>query len=407
MNEISRENIVAEPLGRTEAPTFIAVTFWGEEYRRYFIDYCLASLMAPGNIPAIRNKSDARLLIATTDADWQALQAEPIVIAAKQHIGIEHIRHDAPVNTPYNKKMMVMSQGHRLLTKRMFEAGARGIMAYPDGIFADGAIRRIEELARDGWKVVLVIAVRFANEGLNKELLDRGFMQPGTPLVVDAEELARLTVRHLHSETVRLEFDADIDDQGACAFFWVVAPGQDLLFHSANWAAVLIDYSSLRSHDDTTFDKWTFDGDYVAKNFPNPDDVYVVRNTKELFLSGFTAESKLTFRKLPFYPYRFPSLRRILKMIRAREFMVSLKVLDDVKKVHYRIPIRVQGGTSSEADWSNVESRAAAVIDRISDPSAMMTFGCICWGIARRPISLARRVQRKLREQPSRTSVVR
>jgi hypothetical protein len=51
----------------------LAVTFWGEEYRRYFLDFCLASLLAPGNIPAITDKTAAWLLIATNDRDWSAL----------------------------------------------------------------------------------------------------------------------------------------------------------------------------------------------------------------------------------------------------------------------------------------------------------------------------------------------
>ena len=27
---------------------YLGLTFWGEEYRRYFVDFCLASLLAPG-----------------------------------------------------------------------------------------------------------------------------------------------------------------------------------------------------------------------------------------------------------------------------------------------------------------------------------------------------------------------
>ena len=48
----------------------LAVTFWGEEYRRYFLDFCLASLLAPGNLPDIDDKEAARLLIATNDRDF-------------------------------------------------------------------------------------------------------------------------------------------------------------------------------------------------------------------------------------------------------------------------------------------------------------------------------------------------
>ncbi|HUD88234.1 MAG TPA: hypothetical protein VMR17_17470, partial [Xanthobacteraceae bacterium] len=130
-------NVMADAPGANRLRTYIAVTFWGEEYRRYFLDYCLASLMAPDNIPAIENKRDARLLIATRQDDWDALQQEPIFIAASRHIAIEHVLHEAPLKVPYNKKMMIMSQGHKLLAQKMFADRAHGVMVYPDVIFAD------------------------------------------------------------------------------------------------------------------------------------------------------------------------------------------------------------------------------------------------------------------------------
>jgi hypothetical protein len=397
MTATSSDISVAERGGDASLRIYFAVTFWGEEYRRYFLDYCLASLMAPGNIPAIRDKSAARLLIATRDDDWGALQSEPIFIAAKQYIEVEHVRHEAPLKVPYNKKMMVMSQGHKLLAQRMFEDRAQGIMLYPDVIFADGAVKRIEQLARIGYKVVLCIAVRFSNEDLTTELKDLGFVERGKPIVIGAEELARLTIAHLHSETVRLEFDAEVDDHGACSFFWVVSPGRNLLFHCANWAPVLLDYSTMKSHDDSTFDQWTFDGDYVARNFPNVKDIYVVRNTTELFLTGFTSESKVSYRMFRPWPYRFPSLRTLIKIVRAREYLSRLKILDDVKKVFFLVPIRVQGGVSSEATWREAEARAATVVRQVTNPSLAIAVYCYGWWVLRRCISLILRPRRWLR----------
>lgn len=374
MNELSRQNIIAEPPGNAGAPTFIGLTFWGEEYRRYFLDYCLASLMSPNNVPAIRNKRDARFLIATTQDDWDAMQTEPIFIAAREHIGIELVRHDVPGYVGNDTKMMVMSQGHKLLAQRMFEARAHGVIAYPDVIFADGAVKRIEQLAMSGYKVVLCIAVRFANEGLIDELKSGGFVERGKPLIIAAAELARLTLRHLHSEVVRLEFEAEFDDQAACSFFWVVAPGRDVLFQCTNWAPILIDYGSLHSHDDSTFDKWTLDGDYVARNFTNTSDIYVVRDTSELFLSGFTAEAKVSYRTIRILPYRFAPLRRFLKAARAHEYMGAYNVLDPVKREGFRVPIRMRGGTASEAEWRDAEARGAKLVHDVIEPNLALRF---------------------------------
>ena len=403
MTETHLGNAVAVVPRAVPLRTYIAVTFWGEEYRQYFLKFSLASLMSPNNIPAIQDKNGARLLIATRDDDWRALQSDPIFVAARQHITIEHVLHEAPLDVTNSNKMFVMSQGHKLLTRRMFEDRAQGVMIYPDVVFADGAIRRIEQLALSGYKVVLCIAVRFANEGLIDELERLGRVGRGMPIVVDAKELARLTINHIHSETTRCEFDADLDDQGVCSFFWIVRPGQDLLFHCANWAPLLLDYSSLSHHDNSTFDKWTFDGDYVARNFSDVNDIYVVRDTAELFVSGFTAESKVGYRQVHLFPYRFSGLRAAIKIMRAREHVDRHGILDDVKKEFFRVPIRVRGGASSEDAWRAAERQAALVVGRISEPSKMLAVSCFCWSIIRGFASLGRRLLLRLRESRRRS----
>ena len=378
--------------------TFIATTFWGEQYRRYFLDYCLASLMAPGNIPAIENKSDARLLLATQDEDWRALQSEPIFIAANQHIPVEHIQHEVPLNVPREEKMLVMSQGHRLLAQRMFKDRARGVIVYPDMILADGALKKVEQLAQRGYKAVLCLAVRFAHEGLIDDLRLRKLVTRGEPIIVNSEELAHLTIKNMHSETVRLEFGASIDDQGAAAaFFWVVKPGQNLLFHSANWAPLLIDYGSLDKHDKSTFDRGTLDGDYIAKNISDVRDVYVVRDTTELFVSGFTPESQVSYPKHRLFSYRLPFLGPIVKMARTREYLLRAGILDHLKDEFFCVPIRVQGGASSEKAWRKAEQRAAKVIDHIRKGDATLRIGVWYLFIVNFIVRIVRGLGRRLR----------
>jgi hypothetical protein len=343
--------------------TYIAITFWGENYRRYFLDYCLASLMASENIPAIANKSDARLLIATRSDDWDAIQSDPVFISAKDHITIEHIPHEVPVNPPYDRKMFLMSDGHKLLTRRMFQDRACGVIVFPDFVFANGAIKRIEQLHADGNKVVMCLCVRFANEGLLADLRCR--YPVGQPINVSAQELASLAIKNMHSETARLDFDAAKSDRGGVSFFWTVTPGQNVLFHACNWQPILIDYASLSVHDTSTFDNWTIDGDYITKNFPDVHDIYVVTDTTELFFCNFATESSVSFSKKAFLPYQLPFLRRALKILRARECLERFGILDSVKKYCFRVPIRVQGGPASDADWCETERRAGAVIDQV------------------------------------------
>jgi hypothetical protein len=175
----------------------LAVTFWGDEYRRYFVDYCLASLLASGNIPAISDKACARLLIATTDRDWAELQREPAFAAVQSLIVVEHLPFSGTTDV-HGRRMLVMSEGHRILARRMFAERAQGVFIYPDMIAASGFVAALEHLWRQKYAAIMFMNVRFANEVLLEEIRQQCSGKPGDSLVVSSRELVRLTLRHMH-----------------------------------------------------------------------------------------------------------------------------------------------------------------------------------------------------------------
>ena len=141
------------------------------------------------------------------------MQSEPLFQAARAQIAIERVVHNVDSSGRSRDQIMqAMSDGHRLLADRMFEDRAHGVFVYPDSILADGGLARLQELAQNGIKVVMCLAVRFANEGLIDELRRRDLLASGRPLTIDAEDLARLSIRHMHSETRRNEFERNAFD---------------------------------------------------------------------------------------------------------------------------------------------------------------------------------------------------
>jgi hypothetical protein len=354
----------ARLLPRGNLKLYLALTFWGEEYRRYFLDFCLASLLAPGNIPAIADKGAARLLVATTADDWRALQTEPTFIAARKHLAIEHIPFDADGFSKRYGKMLVMSRAHRLLTRRMFEDSAQGVFIFPDMIAATGFIASIEARWRKGAKAIVFMNVRFANESLIREVEQRGLLRPGEPLALSSRELVRLTLRHMHSEMMRSGFENKFRDHECASFFWSVGR-EDLLFHCGSWIPLLIDYRHLARHDDTTFDQWTLDGDYIARNVTDLKDIHVVLDTDDLLLISFTPESKVHYSLTPILPYRFPRLRKARKIVGAYQFLYKQVPMDWLRRDLFRRPVRFRGGEASEAAWRAQEREAGLIIERI------------------------------------------
>jgi hypothetical protein len=245
----------------------------------------------------------------------------------------------------------------------MFEDRAYGCFLYPDIVIATNFVSKLDELARRGIKTVLFMNVRFGNEKSLNALRASGLVRPGQPLEVAPDALVRLILENMHSEMARNEFDSLADDYGSASFFWRV-PGNNLVFHIGSWAPVLIDYGSIEQHDVSAFDDWTIDGDYIAKNFPNPDDVYASLHSDEMFLISFTPESQLHYSLAPYLPYRWRWLRELLKTYMAHNYLYGY-VLDPVKKRLVHHPVRLRGGQASEAEWRAVEARAAAVMLRI------------------------------------------
>jgi hypothetical protein len=338
---------------------YLGLTFWGEEYRRYFVDFCLASLLAPGNIPAIRDKSSARLLLATTDGDWAELQTEPLFLVAKTLIPVEHVPFASGAN--WDARMGSMSEGHRLLAQRMFADRAQGVFLHPDMVASTGYLESLQRLWGRGFAAIMFMAVRFTNEGALNEINASRNVPATTPLSFSPNELVRLILRHMHSEMQRGEFDKPFYDYGCSFYFWKVGRGADLVLHCGSWVPALMDYARLAVHDDSSLETDTLDGDYVNKNFSDERDFYYSHDTDELLFISFTPESSQHYSLAPLALYRLSYLRSRLKIVGAHNFLYA-QAPDWLKEKQFRLPVRFHGGDSTEEQWRAAEARSAGII---------------------------------------------
>src|ERR1700761_9260865 len=60
--------------GPLDRPFYFIIVLWGRTFRNYFLECCLASLLSPGNIPALNTSTRSKFLIATRPDDWAALR---------------------------------------------------------------------------------------------------------------------------------------------------------------------------------------------------------------------------------------------------------------------------------------------------------------------------------------------
>lgn len=362
--------MVEQRRGGDGPPFYFICVFWGAEFRLLFQRFCLASLLSPKNIPALDNRTANRFVICTTAEDWTALQQTAeyrLMIRVIEPLFIE-----IPAPQSRGNKYLVMSSGHRLAAERAFHDGAYGVFLTPDLVLSDGSVAELRRRAEAGAKVVLVAAIRFTSEGCLPKLEELRDSRPDAPLTLPPRTLMAIALRHLHPETLRYDWDTPSFAAFPYSVFWRVAGGDDIVLHSFSWAPLLIDYTALAAHDVATFENWTLDGDYVYRNFPNPDDVHIVTDSDDIALVSFTS-----LRDMPgpvgdqpgtknWYK-RWPVVGHLYRIWRLH-FVYHCAGMDPLKQRIFPIGVRFHAEDPSPA-WQTTERQTARLIKRVLNPS--------------------------------------
>ncbi|MDR4493608.1 MAG: hypothetical protein AB7P17_12765 [Nitrospirales bacterium] len=357
-------------------PWYLGVVFWGTEFRNDFLDFCLSSLLAPGNIPAITEKADCRFLFCTTRADWEAMQNQPSFHLLGQHLQPVWLEL-SPVD-PQETKMQMMSRGHRMIADVMYRRKVWGTYVYPDTVFADGVLSRLQELGLQGKKIVLAHCPRFANQGFLHALRTAGLIQSGLPLSLSGGRLMTMAMPHMHSETRSYQWDAPYFRAEFPALIWWPVSGGGLLCHTTAWAPLLIDYGRIERHDTWTLENWTIDGDYVFRNIHSLDEVHAETDPDAMTLISFTDETRHSY--LPLLPrpvVRLPGLGTWYRKLCLRNLLHSAEI-DPLKRKLFLVPIYVPG----EAPSSNLEkirTESSQILNESSRPLSSMESRIMYW----------------------------
>jgi len=362
----------SEALCKPPALYFIIV-FWGDEFRRIFLDYTVASLLSPNNVPSILNKPDSKILIATSEEDWRMLQDERLFKELTKHI--EAVWFDLG-DRYYHWKYKKMAYGHRLATTYAWEHKTVGIHLNPDTIFPDGSIKKAETLVRKGMDLVLCGAVRFKMEECIDELTSRGLYKAGKLLNVSMREATEIGIKHLHSETRGGNFNArnfgELHYQHGqthfpiCCYF--VVPNEDgIVIFGHNWSPFVMNYAAINKHDQSSFELWTIDGSYAFDNFDHRNigkNIHVVRDSDELFLLGMTPRDDMAIG----YDWRWWKGNGFLGQWNKGyliNWVVNVSWMDDFRRAIYPLSIRWHS-RDLNANWDPVEKRASKIVNEYS-----------------------------------------
>jgi hypothetical protein len=362
------------------------IVFWGMKFREFFRQFCLPSLLAPNNLPSF-SRPDAtgirgRLIISSTQEDYDGLRDDPLFILLASYVDVEFIDLGWP---PAGVHAQIhMSQGQKLALHRIMGRKSFGSFLAPDIILSDGSIATLLRHIRAGARTILVPALRFDFDKCLDGLTRLGVLEPGKPLVISPRALARIAAVSLHSELRRFEFKADhFSDYPISTLF--TNPGNGLIIHTSSWGLGAVDFSQIYSFNEDHFDQNTMDAHFLDEHIFPLSNAVMLADSDEFFMLPFTSEQDMPHEHLiksdPYLAQQPREIADLRKIIYIRTFLFSAGS-DAFKRWAYRTAVRIHyADVPSHED--PIASGALSIVDRalmVSHLSRPIYFSVVFWG---------------------------
>jgi hypothetical protein len=364
MADARETHAIAAHSAALERPFHFTVVVWGKQFREYFLEYCVPSLLSPNNLPTLSTRSQSKFLIATLAEDWAAMQKTAIFDELAKYVLPTFI--EIPPCPPGRSGCEHMGIGHTLITDLNYRERAYAVHLTPDCMLSDGTVRRLQELAVGGTEVVLTAALRFGEEPFLEGLKSAGAIpqenrsDSGSALTISGRQMVRAAVNGFHSQTLAYEWDRSQIISVQPAAWWRV-PGEDgVLIHCLSWSPLLLDYAAVSDHDTSTFEQWTLDGDYVYKNAGQSGAIHVSQDSDEMFIASWAPMADRPIHLKPDRRILAHGVWRAFK-VQAFRYAFTSGLFDPLKLKHFFLPVRWHA-SDLHAGWEAVERHARDVL---------------------------------------------
>lgn len=337
-------------------PFYFFVVVWGDTFIKYMTDYCVPSLLAPNNLPALPKNPNNKFIFCTTKDDWRKLQENVNFQNLANYIQPCFIEISLPPAGVSSCEHMGI--GHKLATNMCFNDKAYGIALTPDLILSDGTIKNVAQHALNGKQIVYCAALRFEEEGIFAGLKALNLPQP---LTVTGRQLVQIGVKAFHSQTLTYNFNSIIFAPNSPAAYWHVPSDGGVLVHSLSWCPLLLDYSVVEQHDTKALEEWTMDGDYVYKNFSNAEQIHLCQDSDEMMLISWApknygpASLRPSLLRILFYPFKNFINKAFLRIALCNDLYDPMKVAIFKQPVYWHI-------NDLSSEWDTLEAKIAHIV---------------------------------------------
>ncbi|HXW23550.1 MAG TPA: hypothetical protein VEK73_02295 [Xanthobacteraceae bacterium] len=267
---------------------------WGEQYVANFMDYCLRSLLAPGNLPAIARQGPCVVVITTDEAGAAAIRRHPAFAAACRHAAFRFaLVPDAMIKKLVDghlKRMFYLLYGMLDHIGVFFAQGAKAhlFMIPVDAIVADGSLVAMANYRHDGFECCGGGNLVAETETFLPELAHR-YAGEGA-IAISTFDLASLAIAHPHHYFVSQVICRENTDFGMHAreLFWPVAGGMEI--HSCFIHPLFTAAAALQRYRSKHFAN--VDYGMLPRMFSEPDRIKIIEDTKEAYINNFASRTR-------------------------------------------------------------------------------------------------------------------
>lgn len=195
-----------KPSNTTPPPLLVNIIVWGSAYIQTLSQYGLASLMAPGNFPAVAAQRKIILDIYTTAEGQGIIETLPITGQLKRisdiHFNLlpdRFLNSDAAALFPEIRRW-VAAGAQQCGALRAQRLGADLMFCATSCVYSDESLSAAYRHIDAGRKAVLCICPRAQESAPYAELQNFGLANPEC-VTISAEQLSAFTASHLHPQS--------------------------------------------------------------------------------------------------------------------------------------------------------------------------------------------------------------
>jgi len=259
---------------------------WGEEYTKLFLDVCLPTQLAAGNLPAFRNYP-AVYKIYTTAKDARIIVDHPAYSTLSKIIETQiKVFNVANIYTKqHHHQLMNYCHNHAIIDANRDSCVM--IILCPDCAWSNQAFANIIKLTEKQKKVVAVLGLSVVSETFVPEFLQRFCTNNQTSISVSSRDLVKICLENLHPYIQSYFWENEgISNVWPSYFYWNVN-GTGLLARTFRMHPLMINpvVKNVLSPD-------VIDGEYISLACPELNDFYVVEDSDQVFIVNLVKRDK-------------------------------------------------------------------------------------------------------------------